>query len=84
MTDIAFHTGIADPLDYACRLLRKAYRSGARAAVYGEPGLLDPHALMWSPDGRRLAFMDYAPSGGVRLHTLTFSSADPAVQSSVP
>ncbi|HEX7637831.1 MAG TPA: DNA polymerase III subunit chi [Burkholderiaceae bacterium] len=41
MTDIAFHTGIADPLDYACRLLRKAYRSGARAAVYGEPGLLD-------------------------------------------
>jgi hypothetical protein len=44
----------------------------------GEPRLLDPHALMWSPDGRRLAFMDYAPSGGVRLHTLTFNSADPA------
>ena len=41
MTDVAFHTGIANPLDYACRLLRKAYRSGARVAVHGEPALLD-------------------------------------------
>ena len=41
MTEIAFHTGIADPLDYACRLLRKAYRSGARVAVHGEAALLD-------------------------------------------
>ena len=41
MTDIAFHTGIADPLDYACRLLRKAHRSGARVAVHGEAALLD-------------------------------------------
>ena len=41
MTEVAFHTGIADPLDYACRLLRKAYRSGARVAVHGESALLD-------------------------------------------
>jgi DNA polymerase III subunit chi len=41
LTDVAFHTGIANPLDYACRLLRKAYRSGARVAVHGEPALLD-------------------------------------------
>jgi DNA polymerase-3 subunit chi len=41
VTDVAFHTGIADPLDYACRLLRKAYRSGARVAVHGEPAALD-------------------------------------------
>jgi DNA polymerase-3 subunit chi len=41
LTDVAFHTGIADPLDYACRLLRKAYRSGARVAVHGEPAALD-------------------------------------------
>lgn len=41
MTDIAFHTGIADPLDYACRLLRKAYRSGARVAVHAEPATID-------------------------------------------
>ena len=41
MTDVAFHTGIANPLDYACRLLRKAYRSGARVAVHAEPPLID-------------------------------------------
>jgi DNA polymerase-3 subunit chi len=41
LTDIAFHTGIADPLDYACRLLRKAYRSGARVAVHADAPLLD-------------------------------------------
>jgi len=41
LTDIAFHTGIADPLDYACRLLRKAYRSGARVAVHAEAPVLD-------------------------------------------
>ena len=41
MTDVAFHTGIANPLDYACRLLRKAYRSGASVAVHGDPATLD-------------------------------------------
>ena len=41
MTDVAFHTGIANPLDYACRLLRKAYRSGAAVAVHGDAAMLD-------------------------------------------
>jgi DNA polymerase-3 subunit chi len=41
VADVAFHTGIANPLDYACRLLRKAYRSGARVAVHAEGPLLD-------------------------------------------
>jgi DNA polymerase-3 subunit chi len=30
---VEFHTGVADPFHYACRLLRKAYRKGARVAV---------------------------------------------------
>lgn len=37
MTDIAFHTGVPDKLDYACRLLRKAWRSGSRLVVVGAP-----------------------------------------------
>jgi DNA polymerase-3 subunit chi len=41
LTDVAFHTGIANPLDCACRLLRKAYRAGAKVAVHGDPVLLD-------------------------------------------
>ena len=41
MTDVAFHTGILDPVEYGCRLLRKAVRSGARVAVYGPPAVLE-------------------------------------------
>ena len=33
MTRIAFHTGLADPVAYACRLLRKASRQGTRVLV---------------------------------------------------
>ena len=35
MTDVSFHTGVLDAVPYACRLLRKAWRSGARVAVFG-------------------------------------------------
>lgn len=47
--EVAFHTGIADPLGYACRLLRKAARQGARVVVSGSPetlARLDP--LLWT------------------------------------
>ncbi|HET9644570.1 MAG TPA: DNA polymerase III subunit chi [Burkholderiaceae bacterium] len=40
MTQVAFHTGIDDTLSYACRLLRKAYRQGARVVVTGSAELL--------------------------------------------
>lgn len=40
MTAVEFHTGVADKVDYACRLLRKAYRSGARLVVTAPSSLL--------------------------------------------
>jgi DNA polymerase-3 subunit chi len=40
MTDIAFHFNVADKLDYACRLLRKAWRAGPQVGVVGEAELL--------------------------------------------
>jgi DNA polymerase-3 subunit chi len=40
MTHVAFHTGVADPIAYGCRLLRKAYRAGARVTVLGPATLL--------------------------------------------
>lgn len=49
MADVAFHTGLDDKLVYACRLLRKAYRQGARVLVRGDGeqlGRLD--ALLWT------------------------------------
>jgi DNA polymerase III subunit chi len=36
MTQLEFHTGIADVMDYGCRLLRKAHRRGMRVIVCGE------------------------------------------------
>lgn len=41
MTAVAFHTGVPDPVDYACRLLRKAYRQGARLVVTAPAATLD-------------------------------------------
>ncbi len=32
-TAVEFHTGVAEPIGFACRLLRKAYRKGARVLV---------------------------------------------------
>ncbi|MBI5258589.1 MAG: DNA polymerase III subunit chi [Burkholderiales bacterium] len=40
MTDVAFHTGIADKLGYTCRLLRKAWRQGACVVATGDAQLL--------------------------------------------
>jgi len=36
MGKVEFHHGVADKLGYACRLLRKAYRSGAKVVVTGD------------------------------------------------
>jgi DNA polymerase-3 subunit chi len=48
MTDIEFHVNVPDKLDYSCRLLRKAYRSGAKAVVTAEPDLLlQLDQLLW-------------------------------------
>jgi len=41
MTEILFHTHVADPAAYACRLLRKATRQGARVAVTGPEATLE-------------------------------------------
>lgn len=53
MTEVEFHTGVADPLAFACRLLRKAYRRGARVLVTAPSerlALLD--RLLWTFDER--------------------------------
>lgn len=37
---VEFHTGVDDPVAFACRLLRKAVRSGARVAVTAPESVL--------------------------------------------
>ena len=40
MTEIAFHFNAPDKVGYACRLLRKAFGSGAKVVVSGDSALL--------------------------------------------
>lgn len=49
MTQVVFHFNVADKLAYSCRLLRKAYRSGAKAVVLAEADLLAQlDAMLWT------------------------------------
>ncbi|MEK8052222.1 DNA polymerase III subunit chi [Ideonella sp. DXS22W] len=46
---IDFHTGVADKLGYACRLLRKALRAGKQVVVTGQPAELQRlDQLLWT------------------------------------
>jgi DNA polymerase-3 subunit chi len=56
---LEFHTGIADPLGYGCRLLRKAHRRGLKVVVTGEPERLTRlDTLLWTFE--QLEFVPHA------------------------
>ena len=51
MTRISFHVNVPDRLGYACRLLRKATRQGARVTATGPaPLLAELDRLLWTFD----------------------------------
>ncbi len=53
MTEVEFHTGVADRIGFACRLLRKACRSGARVLVTAPPEVLTALDLsLWTFEER--------------------------------
>ncbi|HLL11783.1 MAG TPA: DNA polymerase III subunit chi [Rubrivivax sp.] len=53
MTEVEFHTGVADRAAFACRMLRKAYRQGARVLVAAPDAVLaDVDRLLWTFDER--------------------------------
>lgn len=69
MVQVEFHTHVAQPLHFACRLLRKAYRQGVRVAVAAPSatiGMLDRE--LWTFDER-----DFVPH--LRLGQTQVSSA---------
>ncbi len=50
---VEFHTGVTDCVGFACRLLRKAYRSGARSMLTAPPAMLDEiDRALWTFDQR--------------------------------
>ncbi|MBA4176754.1 MAG: DNA polymerase III subunit chi [Leptothrix sp. (in: Bacteria)] len=53
MTEVEFHTGVADRIGFACRLLRKACRQGAQVLVTAtEPVLRDLDRQLWTFEER--------------------------------
>lgn len=61
MQEVEFHTGVSDPLAFACRLLRKAVRQGVRVQVTAPAetlGALD--RLLWTFEER-----DFVPHARV-------------------
>ena len=49
MTEIIFHVNTPDKLDYACRLLRKAWGAGSKVVVTGDPAFLrELDAALWT------------------------------------
>jgi DNA polymerase-3 subunit chi len=61
-SEVAFHTGVADKLAHGCRLLRKAYRQGAKVVVTGDAALLARlDQLLWTAEP-----LDFIPHARVR------------------
>lgn len=49
LPQVAFHSGVSDPVLYACRLLRKAWRQRARVLVQAPPPTLAAlDAALWT------------------------------------
>lgn len=61
MTDVMFHFNVPDKVGYACRLLRKAYATGAAVGVVGEADALQALDVeLW-----RFSALEFIPHCGV-------------------
>lgn len=70
--EVEFHTGVADPVAFACRLLRKAYRVGARVLVTAPAALLPSlDRGLWTAEERD--FVPHARWPGTRVGLLARS-----------
>lgn len=81
MTEVVFHYGVADKLDYAARLLRKVARSGQRARVVIDPAQASAlSARLWAlaPAGFLAHCDDRAPAAVQRRSLVLLSQPDAA------
>ena len=66
---VEFHTAVADPIAFACRLLRKAYRGGARVIVtLPSAQLAELDRDLWTFAAQE--FIAHAPVRGASLAVL--------------
>lgn len=80
MTEVSFHVRVADPLAHACRLVRKAWSTGAQVVVTAEPAVLrDLDTSLWTFAERE--FLPHCMAGAVPPHvqarTPVVLAADP-------
>ena len=62
MTEVEFHTGVVDPIGFACRLLRKAVRQSVRVQVTAPPDVLSNLDLsLWTTEERDFVAHVFVP-----------------------
>ena len=80
MTEIAFHFNAPDKIGYACRLLRKAWASGARVVVTAEAGLLEElDVSLWT-----FAAQEFVPHCRQQGSDAALIEASPVLLSTAP
>lgn len=68
MTEVEFHTGVADSVGFACRLLRKACRQGVRVQVTAPPAQLEQlDRQLWTFDEREFLPHMRMPGGSPEM-----------------
>lgn len=72
MTEVEFHTGLADSVGFACRLLRKASRQGARVLVTAPRAtLVELDRALWTFEEREFVPHVRMPGGKAELAART-------------
>ena len=72
LTEVEFHSGVADALDFACRLLRKACRQGARVQVTApEATLAALDRALWTFEEREFLPHVRMPGASAEVAALT-------------
>lgn len=70
MTEVAFHFNVPDKLGYACRFLRKAYKSGSKVGVLGDADTLKAlDKSLWT-----FSALDFVPHCAISANSAVLSA----------